>query len=163
MVFFLFLLFVFLLYFIFFFFFFFSSRRRHTRSLCDWSSDVCSSDLVPCAAAPVHALAALGRAGARSRRPEAAHRADGRRPFARQPAARLPVPSALPAPQKEPALPHRGPRAAGRRPRAARRLSLRRGADVSTGALLALQVLTNLAIVPASAGVPRGIHPPHRA
>src|SRR5436190_10749690 len=24
---------------------FFSSRRRHTRSLCDWSSDVCSSDL----------------------------------------------------------------------------------------------------------------------
>src|SRR5215204_7523366 len=30
-----------------FFFFFFSSRRRHTRSLCDWSSDVCSSDLDP--------------------------------------------------------------------------------------------------------------------
>src|SRR5260221_9945127 len=29
----------------FYFFFFFSSRRRHTRSLCDWSSDVCSSDL----------------------------------------------------------------------------------------------------------------------
>src|SRR5215211_8708262 len=28
-----------------FFFFFFSSRRRHTISLCDWSSDVCSSDL----------------------------------------------------------------------------------------------------------------------
>src|SRR5476649_835377 len=26
--------------------FFFSSRRRHTRSLCDWSSDVCSSDLI---------------------------------------------------------------------------------------------------------------------
>src|SRR5690349_25159273 len=26
--------------------FFFSSRRRHTRSLRDWSSDVCSSDLV---------------------------------------------------------------------------------------------------------------------
>src|SRR5476649_3057927 len=25
--------------------FFFSGRRRHTRSLCDWSSDVCSSDL----------------------------------------------------------------------------------------------------------------------
>src|SRR5947207_10217107 len=31
--------------FCFFCFFFFSSRRRHTRSLCDWSSDVCSSDL----------------------------------------------------------------------------------------------------------------------
>src|SRR5579859_779658 len=28
------------------FFFFFSSRRRHTRFDCDWSSDVCSSDLV---------------------------------------------------------------------------------------------------------------------
>src|SRR6266516_7742231 len=26
-------------------FFFFSSRRRHTRSYGDWSSDVCSSDL----------------------------------------------------------------------------------------------------------------------
>src|SRR5690242_21459386 len=30
-----------------FFFFFFSSRRRHTRLTCDWSSDVCSSDLSP--------------------------------------------------------------------------------------------------------------------
>src|SRR5215217_2701908 len=29
-----------------FFFFFFSSRRRHTRYWRDWSSDVCSSDLV---------------------------------------------------------------------------------------------------------------------
>src|SRR5699024_12196769 len=27
--------------------FFFSSRRRHTRSKRDWSSDVCSSDLFP--------------------------------------------------------------------------------------------------------------------
>src|SRR5688572_33339422 len=27
------------------FIFFFSSRRRHTRFDCDWSSDVCSSDL----------------------------------------------------------------------------------------------------------------------
>src|SRR5207249_6013319 len=27
--------------------FFFSSRRRHTRSKRDWSSDVCSSDLMP--------------------------------------------------------------------------------------------------------------------
>src|SRR5438477_9425265 len=31
-----------------FFFFFFSSRRRHTRLTCDWSSDVCSSDLIFC-------------------------------------------------------------------------------------------------------------------
>src|SRR5688572_32082732 len=30
---------------LFLFFFFFSSRRRHTRFDCDWSSDVCSSDL----------------------------------------------------------------------------------------------------------------------
>src|SRR3712207_8691541 len=29
-----------------FFFFFFSSRRRHTRYWRDWSSDVCSSDLL---------------------------------------------------------------------------------------------------------------------
>src|SRR5437868_793581 len=44
-------------------FFFFSSRRRHTRSKRDWSSDVCSSDLRLKAAgvgsAPV--LVALGR------------------------------------------------------------------------------------------------------
>src|SRR5699024_969993 len=36
--------------------FFFSSRRRHTRSKRDWSSDVCSSD-----------LAAIGCDGARHR------------------------------------------------------------------------------------------------
>src|SRR5690242_1723606 len=30
----------------FYFCFFFSSRRRHTRLTCDWSSDVCSSDLI---------------------------------------------------------------------------------------------------------------------
>src|SRR5437763_3623511 len=29
-----------------FFSFFFSSRRRHTRYIGDWSSDVCSSDLI---------------------------------------------------------------------------------------------------------------------
>src|SRR5256886_7704854 len=33
-------------------FFFFSSRRRHTRFDCDWSSDVCSSDLVARALVP---------------------------------------------------------------------------------------------------------------
>src|SRR5688572_32637025 len=37
--------FIFLFIFFFFFFFFFSSRRGHTRFVCDWSSDVCSSDL----------------------------------------------------------------------------------------------------------------------
>src|SRR5580698_7549579 len=37
------------------FFFFFSSRRRHTRLTCDWSSDVCSSDLgdSACALPPI--------------------------------------------------------------------------------------------------------------
>src|SRR3712207_3916935 len=38
-----------------FFFFFFSSRRRHTRYWRDWSSDVCSSDLLP---APIFRLTA---------------------------------------------------------------------------------------------------------
>src|SRR6266496_369690 len=55
------------------FFFFFSSRRRHTRSLRDWSSDVCSSDLRapaghclgPQPARPVPAAARLGAAAAR--------------------------------------------------------------------------------------------------
>src|SRR5438093_10439941 len=38
-------------------FFFFSSRRRHTRLVSDWSSDVCSSDLFT----PDHASRAEGR------------------------------------------------------------------------------------------------------
>src|SRR5688572_28497542 len=42
---FLFCSFFFFFIFYFFLFFFFSSRRRHTRFDCDWSSDVCSSDL----------------------------------------------------------------------------------------------------------------------
>src|SRR5690242_21070918 len=42
--------FVFWLLVVFCFFFFFSSRRRHTRLTCDWSSDVCSSDLAQCGA-----------------------------------------------------------------------------------------------------------------
>src|ERR1039458_5628262 len=44
-----------------FFCFFFSSRRRHTRCLSDWSSDVCSSDLGRAAppAAPAAALYAV--------------------------------------------------------------------------------------------------------
>src|SRR5437763_17075309 len=33
-------------------FFFFSSRRRHTRYIGDWSSDVCSSDLTSMPAGP---------------------------------------------------------------------------------------------------------------
>src|SRR5437867_7670271 len=37
-------------------YFFFSSRRRHTRSYGDWSSDVCSSDLSRLGEAIVPAL-----------------------------------------------------------------------------------------------------------
>src|SRR5205807_9033430 len=40
------LVFLFFSSFYFLFFFFFSSRRRHTRLQGDWSSDVCSSDLI---------------------------------------------------------------------------------------------------------------------
>src|SRR5207237_5371508 len=46
-------------------FFFFSSRRRHTIFKCDWSSDVCSSDLAAADAvgrpARVAGLAGAGR------------------------------------------------------------------------------------------------------
>src|SRR5467141_2171350 len=41
------------------FFFFFSSRRRHTRFKCDWSSDVCSSDLEQACYAKVKSPAEL--------------------------------------------------------------------------------------------------------
>src|SRR2546430_5747478 len=37
--------------------FFFSSRRRHTRFDCDWSSDVCSSDLATAQAEFLQGLA----------------------------------------------------------------------------------------------------------
>src|SRR5207249_6477849 len=43
--------------------FFFSSRRRHTRSKRDWSSDVCSSDLTAAWAEYEHFLALLEAAG----------------------------------------------------------------------------------------------------
>src|SRR5699024_12227298 len=48
-------------------YFFFSSRRRHTRSKRDWSSDVCSSDLVVLAAQRVHADAAAADIAGRHR------------------------------------------------------------------------------------------------
>src|SRR5437588_4263616 len=57
--------FFFLVFYFIFYFFFFSSRRRHTRSLCDWSSDVCSSDL------------SVGRATSSAQ----AHRQEGYRPW----------------------------------------------------------------------------------
>src|SRR5215472_176770 len=58
----------------FFLFFFFSSRRRHTRCLSDWSSDVCSSDLPP----QVYLLSlAGGEARALTDVPRGASRIDG--------------------------------------------------------------------------------------
>src|SRR3712207_2116529 len=52
--------------------FFFSSRRRHTRYWRDWSSDVCSSDLVPARASRGGeadlGLEAAGRGGGESER-----------------------------------------------------------------------------------------------
>src|SRR5215210_8501570 len=44
------------------FFFFFSSRRRHTRYIGDWSSDVCSSDLT-CSPTPRATSSASSAAG----------------------------------------------------------------------------------------------------
>src|SRR6266567_6390509 len=42
--------------------FFFSSRRRHTRFDCDWSSDVCSSDLLDVTLMSTEQLLGTGRA-----------------------------------------------------------------------------------------------------
>src|SRR2546430_5761447 len=44
-------------------FFFFSSRRRHTRFDCDWSSDVCSSDLITIFGTSAKYLSALQKSG----------------------------------------------------------------------------------------------------
>src|SRR6266478_5490542 len=60
-----------------FFFFFFSSRRRHTRFDCDWSSDVCSSDLEHVASSPASTseiLTLYGRALLQDGQSEAAER-----------------------------------------------------------------------------------------
>src|SRR5574341_1740877 len=52
-------------------FFFFSSRRRHTRLVGDWSSDVCSSDLRPPVECPAHtARGGTGGCGSHRSRPE---------------------------------------------------------------------------------------------
>src|SRR5205814_4836392 len=75
------------------FYFFFSSRRRHTRCLSDWSSDVCSSDL------PARAVE-----GAQEGGPGAAGGAGARGGAGRHPpaiprrAARGDLPLAAPAP-----------------------------------------------------------------
>src|SRR5690606_16800852 len=54
------------------FVFFFSSRRRHTRFSRDWSSDVCSSDLV-CMGQAASAAAVLLAAGAPGKRAALPH------------------------------------------------------------------------------------------
>src|SRR6267154_3055503 len=51
------------------FVFFFSSRRRHTRWTGDWSSDVCSSDLVP----PRYPTSRRGATRRRGREPRDPH------------------------------------------------------------------------------------------
>src|SRR5256886_1758571 len=61
--------------------FFFSSRRRHTRFDCDWSSDVCSSDLV-------ERSGACRRAASRRRPPPHRHRPAPPRGARRRAAAR---------------------------------------------------------------------------
>src|SRR5690349_24113419 len=60
------------------FFFFFSSRRRHTRSLRDWSSDVCSSDL-SLKTRGLTGKVALRRAFASDLPPQVAKRSEERR------------------------------------------------------------------------------------
>src|SRR2546430_13084140 len=66
-------------------FFFFSSRRRHTRFDCDWSSDVCSSDLAACpsrgSSAP-HSCACRGRGFQRRAPPHARGRRQALAPSA---------------------------------------------------------------------------------
>src|SRR5262249_59319245 len=51
--------------------FFFSSRRRHTRLVSDWSSDVCSSDLSRYLCLERHLEVDLGRARIENRRAQA--------------------------------------------------------------------------------------------
>src|SRR5690349_22855987 len=69
-----------------FFIFFFSSRRRHTRSLRDWSSDVCSSDLHVRESLGFRELDQIGDLGA-DRHPAAAMTSISTRAFRGSPAA----------------------------------------------------------------------------
>src|SRR5207248_6920247 len=59
--------------------FFFSSRRRHTRSYGDWSSDVCSSDLVSETVPQPVELGVFGDAGRLADAPETLGRSEERR------------------------------------------------------------------------------------
>src|SRR5688572_32767748 len=68
---------------VYFFFFFFSSRRRHTRFDCDWSSDVCSSDLSLSVTVALHVENVAGTVRFREAAlsPERAHRTIGSPPI----------------------------------------------------------------------------------
>src|SRR2546430_17517885 len=57
--------------------FFFSSRRRHTRFDCDWSSDVCSSDLWQVFSGAYWGKTRLTSGGVYPRRPDRRHKAGG--------------------------------------------------------------------------------------
>src|SRR5204862_3620484 len=61
-------------------YFFFSSRRRHTRSLRDWSSDVCSSDLSSRAGSGRGAVPIGTGRPARRTEPESSQRGTARTP-----------------------------------------------------------------------------------
>src|SRR5437868_14526686 len=62
------------------FVFFFSSRRRHTRSKRDWSSDVCSSDLSwRCRSGSASACWSLHAGGASAGSAASSHRSEERR------------------------------------------------------------------------------------
>src|SRR5256886_8812674 len=57
--------------------FFFSSRRRHTRFDCDWSSDVCSSDLPLSKVVTVAAITGRSEGGKEMRSIAVAHGTPG--------------------------------------------------------------------------------------
>src|SRR6266513_6033416 len=74
-------------------FFFFSSRRRHTRSKRDWSSDVCSSDLADLAGAaraPARRID-VARVGDLQRRVEEVEAFEEERPLLREEDREAPV------------------------------------------------------------------------
>src|SRR5579859_138822 len=85
---------------VYFFFFFFSSRRRHTRFDCDWSSDVCSSDLSRWRGKPGDGEALRGgrRHGAGGRHRGVPRRTQRLRRQHRRPARRLSGKSGAPMP-----------------------------------------------------------------
>src|SRR5699024_11804364 len=97
--------------------FFFSSRRRHTRSKRDWSSDVCSSDLQLLPARPADPQLQRGAPARRARLVAGAGSADGRhRPTFRAVfVAVITRPSAHPAPSAGTAVDSHTTRLGGRK------------------------------------------------